>query len=70
MSSQVEFNASIYLSEQLNRQLVNTCQELAFQCVELLASKYNFDAKEAFSLLNLTNLKTTKLITSKNYQIF
>ena len=39
-----DFNASVYVSEQLNRQLINTSQDLALRCVDALAKRYSFDA--------------------------
>ena len=51
------FNASIYVSEQLNRQLVNMSQDLAFRCVKLCAEKYNFDAEMAYKELGLSQIK-------------
>jgi len=61
MSSQVEmFNASVFVSEQLNRQMVNMVQDLAQRCVHECASKYGFDAEEALRFLNLTAIKVER----------
>ena len=58
MSAQIEmFNASVYVSEQLNRQLVNMAQDLAHRCVTECANHYGFDAEEAIRLLGLAMLK-------------
>ena len=57
MSAQIEFNASVFVSEQLNRQLVNMSQDLAFRCVRTCAEHYNFDAEEAIRLLGLAMIK-------------
>ena len=51
------FNASVYVSEQLNRQLVNMSQDLAYRCVGALAERYHFDAEEAYRLLGLAMIK-------------
>jgi len=57
MSAQVEFNAQMYVSEQLTRQLVNTTQDVAMRCVQVLAEKFNFDADEAIQMLGLNLIK-------------
>ena len=54
------FDASVYVSEQLNRQLVNMTQDLAYRCVEVLAEKFNFDAEEAHKFLNLSMIKVER----------
>jgi hypothetical protein len=55
--SSVNFNGSVYVSEQLNRQLVNLCQDFAERCVSECASMYNFDGEEACRLLGLSMIK-------------
>ena len=61
MSAQIEmFNASVYVSEQLNRQLINMSQDLAYRCVGALADRYNFDADEACRLLGLAMIKVER----------
>lgn len=66
MSAQIEmmsvqdFNASVYVSEQLNRQLINMSQDLAYRCVGALADRYNFDAEEAYRLLGLALIKVER----------
>ena len=57
MSAAVEFNAQMYVSEQLTRQLVNTTQDVALRCVQVLAEKFNFDAEEAIQMLGLNMIK-------------
>jgi hypothetical protein len=57
MSAQVEFNAQVFVSEQLTRQLVNTTQDVAIRCVQVLAEKFNFDAEEAIQMLGLNMIK-------------
>ncbi len=57
MSAAVEFNAQMYVSEQLTRQLVNTTQDVAIRCVHVLAEKFNFDADEAIRMLGLNMIK-------------
>ena len=51
------FNAQMYVSEQLSRQLVNTTQDVAIRCVQVLAEKFNFDAEEAIQMLGLNMIK-------------
>jgi hypothetical protein len=55
--SNVEFNATMFVSEQLSRQLVNAAQDLAHRCVYECASRYNFDAEEAIRFLGLAMVK-------------
>ena len=55
-----DFNASVYVSEQLNRQLINMSQDLAYRCVGALADRYNFDAEEACRLLGLAMIKVER----------
>jgi len=55
--TEMSFNASVYMSEQLNRQLINMSQDLAYRCVGALAERYNFDAEEACRLLGLAMIK-------------
>jgi hypothetical protein len=57
MSAQVEFNAQVFVSEQLTRQLVNTTQDVAIRCVNALAEIYKFDADEAIRMLGLSMIK-------------
>jgi chemotaxis protein histidine kinase CheA len=52
-----EFNAQLFVSEQLTRQLVNASQDLALRCVKALAEKYNFDADEAIRMLGISMIK-------------
>lgn len=52
-----DFNASVYVSEQLNRQLINMSQDLAYRAVGFCAERYNFDAEEAYRLLGLAMIK-------------
>lgn len=57
MSAVVEFNAQMYVSEQLSRQLVNNTQDVAIRCVQVLAEKFNFNAEEAILMLGLNMIK-------------
>ena len=59
------FNAQMYVSEQLTRQLVNTTQDVAIRCVNVLAEKYNFDADEAIRMLGLTMIKLERKAPEK-----
>jgi hypothetical protein len=57
MSSVVEMNVSLMVSEQLNRQMVNVAQEVTEKCVEFLASKFKFNADEAKELIGMIKLE-------------
>jgi hypothetical protein len=59
------FNASVLVSEQLNRLMVNAAQELAQRAVNACAEHYNFDAEEAIRLLGLRNVKLERKTASK-----
>jgi hypothetical protein len=65
MSAQMSFNASVYVSEQLNRQLINMSQDLANRCISACADRYNFDAEEAYRLLGLAMLKVERKVPIK-----
>ena len=54
------FDASVYVSEQLNRQLINMSQDLTYRCIAVLAEKFNFDAEEAHRYLNLSMIKVER----------
>jgi hypothetical protein len=51
------FDASIYVSEQLTRLMVNASQDLAQRCVTECAQKYGFDAEEAIRSLGIHMIK-------------
>ena len=55
-----EFNASVFISEQLNRMIINAAQELAQRAVSQCADKYDFDATEAIRFLGLHNIKVER----------
>ena len=68
MSVQIEmmnFNASVFVSEQLNRQLVNAAQDLAHRCVYECAQRYGFDAEEAVRNLGLAMVKLERKSPAK-----
>lgn len=65
MSATIEFNASVYVSEQLNRQLVNMAQDLAHRCVMECANHYGFDAEEAIRLLGLAMIRLERKAPAK-----
>ena len=54
------FNAAVFVSEQLNRMIINAAQELAQRAVTECANKYDFDATEAIKLLGLQNIKVER----------
>lgn len=65
MSAAVEFNAQMYVSEQLTRQLINNTQDVAIRCVQVLAEKFNFDASEAIEMLGLNMIKLERKAPAK-----
>ena len=58
--SGMSFNASVYVSEQLNRQLINMSQDLTYRSIAALASHFNFDAEEAYRYLNLSMIRVER----------
>ena len=58
----MSFNASVFVSEQLNRMMMNAAQELAQRAVSACAEQYNFDAEEAIRLLGLRNVKLERKV--------
>jgi hypothetical protein len=52
--------SSIYVSEQLNRQMVKVSSDLSKRCVMILAEKFNFDAEEGIRMLGLDNIKVER----------
>ena len=64
-----QFNASVIISEQLNRLMVNAAQELAQRAVSACAEHYNFDADEAISLLGLNNVKLERKSAVKDEEV-
>jgi hypothetical protein len=59
------FNATVFVSEQLNRLMVNAAQELASRVVSECGSRYNFDSEEAIRLLGLNFIKLERKSTGK-----
>ncbi len=57
MSSQLEFNGKLTVTELLNNSLVKVSVTLAERSVRYCAEKYNFDAEEALRLLNLVSTR-------------
>ena len=55
MSSMMNFESSVYVSELLNRQMVSAAQELAQRAVAACARQYDFDCDEALRMLGLVN---------------
>lgn len=62
------FNATVFVSEQLNRLIVNTSQELATRVVTECGSRYNFDSEEAIRLLGLNYIKLERKPTGKTVE--
>ena len=54
-----EFNAGMYVSDRLSRELSNVCQDVSMRCVGVLADKYGFNAEEEFRLLGLSTIKVS-----------
>ena len=55
-----EFDASVFMSEQLNRSLINMSQGFAIRCIEACAKRYNFDSEDACRYLNLSMIKVVQ----------
>jgi chemotaxis protein histidine kinase CheA len=55
-----DFVGDIYVSEQLNRQMVNVSSDLSKRCIYILAEKFNFNAEEAIGMLGLDNIKVER----------
>ena len=60
-----DFNASVQISEQLERMMLNTAQELAIRALTECAERYNFDADEAIRSLGLNYVKMERKSSSK-----
>ena len=50
-------NLSLYLSEELSRQIMNCAKDLAQRAIMSCGEQYNFDGEEAVRLLGLENVK-------------
>ena len=59
MMCESEFNAGMYVSDRLSRELSNVCQDLSMRCVGVLADKYGFNAEEEIRLLGLSTIKVS-----------
>ena len=62
------FNATVFVSEQLNRLIVNASQEFATRVVTECGSRYNFDSEEAIRLLGLNYIKLERKSTGKTVE--
>jgi len=58
------FNSTVYVTEQLNRLMMNAAQELAQRCVSECAQKYGFDEEEAVRHLNIHTIKIERKPTA------
>jgi hypothetical protein len=65
MSCVGEFNAVIYVSEQLTDKLKDMAEDFAKRCVHECAKKYNFDANEAIDSLGFSMVKMEKKRVNK-----
>ena len=59
-SMSASMNMRVYISESLNKQLINTVQDAVRNAVTMCASHYKFDAEEAVRLLNLIEMKVER----------
>jgi hypothetical protein len=57
--------SSIYVSEQLNREMVKVSSDLSKRCVMILAEKFNFDGEEGIRMLGLDNIKVERKSSPK-----
>jgi hypothetical protein len=62
-----DFNASVSISEQLERMMVNSAQSLAIRSIRECAERYNFDAEEAIRDLGLEYVKMER--KNNNHQV-
>ena len=62
----MNFESSVYVSEQLNRQMVNAAQELAVRAVTACSRHYDFDCDEALRMLGIVN---AKVIQTKRIEV-
>jgi len=53
-------NITMYISEELMRNMVNTAQEVAISAVKECGSRYNFSTEEAIRELGLNNIKVVR----------
>ena len=60
------FKASIMVSEELSRQMVNVAQDLAHRCIMECASRYNFDGEEAVRELGIGMVRMERKPASKS----
>ena len=51
---------SLYISNELERQMVNVAKDLAQRAIMACGEKYNFDGSEAIRLLGLENVKVER----------
>lgn len=65
MSEISSFNATMFVSEQLNRLMINCGKELAQRAVKSCGEHYNFDSEEAIRLLGLMNIKVDRKMPEK-----
>jgi chemotaxis protein histidine kinase CheA len=63
--SAVEFNAQLFVSEQLTRQLINTTQDVTMRCIVILAGHYGFDQDEAIRMVGLNMIKLERKAPTK-----
>lgn len=69
MSSVMNFNASVFMTEQLNNLMVKAGQDLAQRAVAACAEHYKFDAEEAIRFLSLENVKVERKEKGKSQNI-
>jgi hypothetical protein len=67
MSSKMDM--SIYVSEQLNRQMVNVIEDVTRRCIMECALKYGFDGEEALVFLNLSTIKIERKKVEKEVKV-
>ena len=59
MMCESKFNAGMYVSDRLSRELSNVCQDVSMRCVCALADKYGFNGEEEIRLLGLSTIKVS-----------
>ena len=60
------FDASVLMSDSVERLVLNSAQQMTERAVIALASHYDFDAQEALALLNLSDAKVVRRVEERS----
>ena len=64
--SMSKFNATLLVSDGLDRLIVSVAEDFAERAVSWCARHYNFDASEALSMLGMNNIKVVREVSKSN----